>query len=307
MNIEFSLLKLKLQTVLMAFLALMMFFSPSNAEPPSHAVTIGPNDSRNNLDFGNRVCKVRSLRINTGLHPTTNTLIPANGTDPLWTAFEEDADDPATSEPRPAWVITRNTAWQPPLPNSMWVSSYPTDISSRNEFYKFRYCFCLSKKPSASLAIQLRADDRAEVYLNGSSLINTPDPSFNTPTPTEIKTEKLKAGRNCIEVWVKNEQGGAMGFNLAGLLVGRGINRPSCCDPNGSICGLKWHDQNGDGVRQSSESPLQGWTLNLIDADGDVVANTITDGTGHYCFMDVEPGTYKVREQVQSGWEQTFP
>jgi len=38
----------------------------------------------------------------------------------------------------------------------------------------------------------------------------------------------------------------------------------------GSISGLKWNDLNGDGIRQTNEPGLQGWTINLYtDSNGD--------------------------------------
>jgi hypothetical protein len=83
--------------------------------------------------------------------------------------------------------------------------------------------------------------------------------------------------------------------------------------PGSALCGTKFGDVNGDGVRDSGELGLGGWTIQLLDAAGNVVATTIT-GTGNaaspagrFCFNNVKDGSYTVREVAQAGWVQTFP
>ncbi|MEQ9407607.1 MAG: Calx-beta domain-containing protein [Fuerstiella sp.] len=88
---------------------------------------------------------------------------------------------------------------------------------------------------------------------------------------------------------------------------------------SGSIHGRKWNDLNGDGQRTSDEPWLNGWTIELVNADGVVVQTTVTmnhdlnsDGvidpeteSGWYWLTDVTPGEWIVREQSQAGWNQT--
>lgn len=87
--------------------------------------------------------------------------------------------------------------------------------------------------------------------------------------------------------------------------------------PSGAtIQGQVWHDMNGNGVRESSEPFLNGWTIELRDASG-VVASQATqsqdiDGSagnedGAYRFTDLPPGPYVVHEVAPFGWEQTSP
>ena len=78
-----------------------------------------------------------------------------------------------------------------------------------------------------------------------------------------------------------------------------------CCP--GSICGTKWNDVNADEVRQAFEPGLQGWTIELRDLTGAVVATTVTDANGNYCFQGLEAGSYRVLEVQQAPWTQTFP
>lgn len=88
----------------------------------------------------------------------------------------------------------------------------------------------------------------------------------------------------------------------------------------GTIEGRKFNDENGNGTRDSSEPFLNGWTIQLVDAAGNIVQEQVTadsdlnnDGTidpeterGHYQFT-VDVGTYTVQEVLQDGWVQTAP
>ena len=48
-------------------------------------------------------------------------------------------------------------------------------------------------------------------------------------------------------------------------------------------------DRNGDCVYQEGEPLLSGVTIQLINAQGQVIATTLTDAMGHYQFLDLAP------------------
>jgi hypothetical protein len=79
-----------------------------------------------------------------------------------------------------------------------------------------------------------------------------------------------------------------------------------CCE-GGTICGVTFEDVNGDGVMDSRDLPLPGWTIILRDDQGTVVRTALTDQNGAYCFFDLPPGRYVVSEVLQPGWKQTAP
>ncbi len=56
-----------------------------------------------------------------------------------------------------------------------------------------------------------------------------------------------------------------------------------------------WIDADKDGVRDASEKPQAGVTVNLIDAAGKTIATTKTDKNGRYVFDAVAAGTYTVQ------------
>ena len=90
---------------------------------------------------------------------------------------------------------------------------------------------------------------------------------------------------------------------------------------SGSIHGQKWHDRNANAKRDPGEEGLDGWQLELLDMNGNVVAVAVTmsmdvnlDGDidplteqGLYWIDDVPPGAYRVREVIPDGWRQKVP
>src|SRR5262249_24072282 len=74
-----------------------------------------------------------------------------------------------------------------------------------------------------------------------------------------------------------------------------------------SISGQKWNDTDGDGIRQSSEVTLSGFTIQLVDSTGRVVDSKVTDATGSFKFPGVGPGTFTLGEVPKQDGTQTFP
>ncbi len=55
-----------------------------------------------------------------------------------------------------------------------------------------------------------------------------------------------------------------------------------------------WYDTNGNGIQDNGETGVQGVTVTLLDAAGNVYAITTTDGSGKYLFSNLPAGDYKV-------------
>ncbi len=89
-----------------------------------------------------------------------------------------------------------------------------------------------------------------------------------------------------------------------------------------SVGGQVFNDTDRDGLHDSTEDGVNGWTIELVDpgsgavidtqvtsdrdADGNGTINPVTE-RGAYRFTDLLPGTYLVRQIDQDGWVQTFP
>ncbi len=88
-----------------------------------------------------------------------------------------------------------------------------------------------------------------------------------------------------------------------------------------SLHGQKYEDLNGNGLQDANEPGLNGWSILLLDVNGNVVGEQAThdmdlDQSGNidpvtergwYWFEDVLPGGYIVREVLKDGWWQTAP
>ncbi|MBI1939423.1 MAG: T9SS type A sorting domain-containing protein [Ignavibacteriales bacterium] len=72
----------------------------------------------------------------------------------------------------------------------------------------------------------------------------------------------------------------------------------------GSICGMKFLDKNGNGRKDFGEYGIANWQINL---GGPVDRSVKTDKEGKYCFDDLTPGTYIIKEESQTDWVQTYP
>lgn len=77
------------------------------------------------------------------------------------------------------------------------------------------------------------------------------------------------------------------------------------------IAGYLWLDLNENGMWDSAEPVLSGWTVYLDRNNNDVLdageSTSVTDGNGRFVFADLATGTYSVREQPPSdAWEQTY-
>lgn len=70
------------------------------------------------------------------------------------------------------------------------------------------------------------------------------------------------------------------------------------------ICVTKFNDLDGDGVRDTAEPLLSGWTFTVLDTSSNAAVGTLVSGTPRNC-LDVKPGTYTVAETLQPGWHAT--
>ncbi|MCQ8902473.1 MAG: SpaA isopeptide-forming pilin-related protein [Methanothrix sp.] len=71
------------------------------------------------------------------------------------------------------------------------------------------------------------------------------------------------------------------------------------------VSGYKFNDENANGVWDSGEPGIEGWTIYL--SDGTKTISTTTGSDGKYTFTNLPAGTYTITEETRSGWTRTLP
>ncbi len=272
---------------------------------------------------GTDECRTDIILLNTGVNPNTNTVYPAGSYDALWHVY--DTPDVGLSVPRPAIVIQPNSAWAT-WPNVGWLSPYQIAANVTNNDaplapHGFETCFCVCGDQSEmTIDLSVLADDQAEAYLvddMGNLIIpllsqppNTSTPyNFQFPADSVHVNVVLDAGQYCIRVDLRNSFGIASGIAAKGSVKGPSLITSRCCNPNGTITGIKYQDTECDGERSglAVDPGLPGWTIQLCDLNNTVIATTVTDVFGFYTFNNVPAGDYIVKEVNQPGWTPSNP
>ena len=86
---------------------------------------------------------------------------------------------------------------------------------------------------------------------------------------------------------------------------------PPSVGATGNVVGVKWLDDNGNGVQEEIEPGLADWRI-YADLNNNGVLNvgepsTLSGPSGNYVLSGVPVGTHAIREQLRVGWVQTFP
>ena len=66
--------------------------------------------------------------------------------------------------------------------------------------------------------------------------------------------------------------------------------------PPAQLCGTVYHDENNNGNLDAGEERIADVEIKLWDKNGNLIAETVTDSNGDYCFEDLYPGEYVVTE-----------
>jgi hypothetical protein len=76
--------------------------------------------------------------------------------------------------------------------------------------------------------------------------------------------------------------------------------------PVGSIGDRVWSDTNNNGLQDSGDPGLTGWTVTLKNSGGSTVATAVTGANGAYSFGNLTAGTYTVCVAIQANFTETF-
>ena len=81
----------------------------------------------------------------------------------------------------------------------------------------------------------------------------------------------------------------------------------------GDISVRIFHDRNMNGIQDGSgvedgsgaEANMEGWTVELLDEDGNVIETSVTDSSGLFNFAELPNGTYTIRYTLEDSWSAT--
>jgi serine-aspartate repeat-containing protein C/D/E len=130
---------------------------------------------------------------------------------------------------------------------------------------------------------------------------------FNDLTPGTYSVKELQPAGYFDGDEVIGSHGGVDTGNdlLASVVLKSGdnaVNYNFCEVLPVSIAGRVFADTNGNCDFDEGEKGIGGVTIELLDANGSVVATRQTDSQGRYKFDNLPPGTYTVRELQPSGY-----
>jgi protocatechuate 3,4-dioxygenase beta subunit len=140
-------------------------------------------------------------------------------------------------------------------------------------------------------------------FLNGPSTGGSgkPETDWAAVNVWTWQSTQADVGQNQIRVWARDgKHASADSFDSEQAAYF------TITAPSKNISGMKFNDQNGNGVKDSNEAGLANWRITLTKSDGSSVG-TLTGADGSYKFEGLTPGEYTISETAQTGWTQTAP
>lgn len=159
------------------------------------------------------------------------------------------------------------------------------------------------------------------IDLDNDSALDANEKSTTTNASGQYTLSSLSAGTYKVRTikpsgWVQTFPTNNFGLNVT-LSSGQNstnnnfLTRQSSATNTGKIQGNVFHDFDRDGVKDTGDTGLSGWTV-YIDLDNDSILDgnevrVLTDGSGNYSLNNLAAGTYKIRIVKAAGYVQTFP
>lgn len=185
-------------------------------------------------------------------------------------------------------------------------------------WYTYQTRFCLdANTESVSLHMKYLADNKANVYLNGTLVAqhfatngNTGFQVLKDVTVTDINLFNLGVGNeNILDVRVyNNPYTGAQNGKaptISGLLFYAKIFAEG--PTKGDITIHKWIDANFDNKLDAADEPGAGVTFNVYNSANQIVSTGTTDANGNLVLQDILYGTYTIREVLPAGFAPVTP
>lgn len=182
----------------------------------------------------------QTVDVSTGVNvgALNNPLYPNGGRDDYWRV--RSVPGATYSSSIQSWVISMGAGWNT-IPGSMPIFGNNANVGTS----EYERCFCLQSTEKAVLTLSLRADNKANLFVNSyfanpiMQVLANNTFSSSLPAVQRAYTAQngLKVGKNCIRVRVNNE-GGPTGFALKATLQGFGAQDTAgepCCRQGNAV------------------------------------------------------------------------
>jgi len=80
------------------------------------------------------------------------------------------------------------------------------------------------------------------------------------------------------------------------------VTPPPLC----AIGDFVWYDDNMNGIQDAGEMGVPGVTVQLMDCEGNVLDEMLTDANGYYLFDELQPGHYNIHFVLPAGYVWTL-
>ena len=213
-----------------------------------------------------------------GMENVTAPAVPVNATEPALPANETSSPTPLAENQTPIINSFTSDKASPQTPGtSITWSANATDADKDPVLYRF--------------------------FLNGPATSGAwqPETEWSAANTWTWSTSSADAGENQIRVWIRDGKHAS-----EDSFDGESLAYFSLIQPSRNISGVVYNDRNGNGQKDSGESGLSGWTVQLVKPDSSEVS-VLTKDDGSYLFEQLAAGSYTIKEALPTGWEAINP
>lgn len=164
-------------------------------------------------------------------------------------------------------------------------------------------------EPIAGVTIQLFDENNelvAETVTDETGNYTFDELAPGTYSVVEVQPNAFSDGGDVVGTVDGQTVGTSTNDRFDGIVLGSGdeaVNYNFCEHDLASIKGTVYHDRNNNGIQDEGEEGIAGVVIELFDKDGNLIQTTTTDENGDYCFDDLPPGDYLLREQQPDGFD----
>lgn len=223
--------------------------------------------------------------------------------------FESDGNNQIYGVPNQSYAITETN------PGSNYDVTYSAGCNGTLTYNESATCTITNTK-YGSLTIVKEADPHGSQSFgftaSGTGLSNfalSDDGTSNSKTFNNLLPGEYSVTENTVSGWdltgaICSDGSKNTAINIS---AGEDVICTFSNEMRGAIGGHKYNDADGDIATTGDRTGVAGWTIELWQ-NGAKIDQTVTAGAnGTFGFSNLEPGEYKLKEVLQTGWYPLYP